>query len=266
MLLLFPMSVGCHYNFEKLDPCHSAAFSIHSPLTPSLRVALGSALLRPTRAPTPTASTPQYPAELAATPGHRVSTSRSTTPNAYTSRYPADRARRGHRRGRAQLRQAVVREPRTPCWLSRAVCLCSWCCCARASWRCAAAPGARGRQGDHAPTRSCSTWAGQVSRSMSSPRRRPALRYLRPIDTMLGGHGFVKLPPLEDQLCFDADASAANGLAYYSAAAIRLLGGANGGVIGSDDDLWSFMQSAPPAPLPSAPLFPSHTATAASRP
>jgi|UniRef100_A0A0E0GXM1 hypothetical protein len=70
---------------------------------------------------------------------------------------------------------------------------------------------------------------------------------------MLGGHGFVKLPPLEDQLCFDADASAANGLAYYSAAAIRLLGGANGGVIGSDDDLWSFMQSAPPPPLPSAP-------------
>uniref|UniRef100_A0A0E0DAS6 Uncharacterized protein n=1 Tax=Oryza meridionalis TaxID=40149 RepID=A0A0E0DAS6_9ORYZ len=87
-----------------------------------------------------------------------------------------------------------------------------------------------------------------------------------PIDTVLGGHVFMKLPPLEDQLCFDADASAANGLAYYSAAATRLLGGANGSVIGSDDDLWSFMQSAPPAPLPSAPLFPSHTAMAASRP
>ncbi|XP_052166340.1 uncharacterized protein LOC127783127 [Oryza glaberrima] len=90
-------------------------------------------------------------------------------------------------------------------------------------------------------------WAEDEEHELTSPQAsggsgggsRPALRYLRPIDTVLGGHGFIQLPPLEspsaatalsstpstgcDQLCFDAaataDASAADSLAYYSAAA-----------------------------------------------
>ncbi|WVZ95410.1 hypothetical protein U9M48_041178 [Paspalum notatum var. saurae] len=139
--------------------------------------------------------------------------------------------------------------------------------------------------------------------------RAAASRYLRPIDTVLGGHGFMKLPPLESpsaaaltettprvsaadggdthlrggsgsaitdwammdrlvashlngqpdggvapapapaddhQLCFDDGAEDADcGLAFYSAAAARLLGGAgNGSGAGSDDDLWSFARSA----------------------
>ncbi|XP_048545298.1 NAC domain-containing protein 43-like isoform X1 [Triticum urartu] len=154
---------------------------------------------------------------------------------------------------------------------------------------------------------------------LSSPRPRTATsRYLRPLETVLGGHGFMKLPPLEspsaaatarnstttplapkgdgnverevahaedlhqphrdggitdwammdrlvashlngqhdastDQLCFDGtaghaggndalDDTAVNGLAFYSAAATRLLGGAAAG--SSDDDLWSFARSA----------------------
>lgn len=134
-------------------------------------------------------------------------------------------------------------------------------------------------------------------------------RYLRPIETVLhGGHGFMKLPPLEspsataattltttptttdtagagdddllhsggngitdwammdrlvashlnghaaggspaDQLGFDAGADDADGgLAFYSAAAARLLGGAGS----SDDDLWSFTRSSAPATATSA--------------
>ncbi|CAD6266403.1 unnamed protein product [Miscanthus lutarioriparius] len=146
--------------------------------------------------------------------------------------------------------------------------------------------------------------------------RRAASRYLRPIETVLGGHGFMKLPPLEspsaaaaalmtplqhaisgdaaaaagvvvddllglhragngitdwammDRLvashlngqapdvapaadhlgsCFD-DATGADdadgGLAFYSAAANRLLlGSAGSSGAGSDDDLWSFTRS-----------------------
>ncbi|XP_051200708.1 NAC domain-containing protein 43 [Lolium perenne] len=158
---------------------------------------------------------------------------------------------------------------------------------------------------------------------LSSPRPRPAAsRYLRPIETVLGGQGFMKLPPLEspssaatprtstttplglgldsgnrelsacadelhfpqrdsgitdwammdrlvashlngqhdastDQLCFDGasdgnagdndvlDNAAVDGLAFYSAAATRLLGGtATGGAGSSDDDLWTFARSA----------------------
>lgn len=140
---------------------------------------------------------------------------------------------------------------------------------------------------------------------------RAASRYLRPIETVLGGHGFMKLPPLEspsaaaalttplqhavsgdatagvvddllsfhrggngitdwammDRLvashlngqapdvapaadhqlgsCFD-DAGADDadaGLAFYSAAANRLLGSAGSSGAGSDDDLWSFTRS-----------------------
>uniref|UniRef100_A0A0E0HQ98 Uncharacterized protein n=1 Tax=Oryza nivara TaxID=4536 RepID=A0A0E0HQ98_ORYNI len=48
---------------------------------------------------------------------------------------------------------------------------------------------------------------------------------------------------------------------YYSITATRLLGVA----IGSDDDLWSFAWSAA-SPSPSAPVFPSHTSMATSRP
>ncbi|BAS88394.1 Os04g0285801 [Oryza sativa Japonica Group] len=48
---------------------------------------------------------------------------------------------------------------------------------------------------------------------------------------------------------------------YYSIAATRLLGVA----IGSDDDLWSFAWSVA-SPSPSAPVFPSHTSMATSRP
>jgi hypothetical protein len=158
-----------------------------------------------------------------------------------------------------------------------------------------------------------------------SPRPRPAAasRYLRPIETVLGGHGFMKLPPLEspsaaatpristttplaasgvgnvnreldelhipqrdsgitdwammdrlvashlngqhdastDQLCFDGgsagnagdnddvvDNAAVDGLAFYSAAATRLLGGTAGAGGGSiDDDLWAFARSAAPS-------------------
>ncbi|KAF2910888.1 hypothetical protein DAI22_11g135501 [Oryza sativa Japonica Group] len=63
---------------------------------------------------------------------------------------------------------------------------------------------------------------------------------------------------LDDQVCFDAaaaatDASAADGLAYYSATATRLLGGA----IGGDDDLWSFARSAAPL-LPPSVATPEH--------
>lgn len=146
---------------------------------------------------------------------------------------------------------------------------------------------------------------------------RAASRYLRPIETVLGGHGFMKLPPLEspsaaaaalttptphavsgdaaaagvvfddllglhraggigitdwammDRLvashlngqeapdvapaadhlgsCFDdatgADDADAAGLAFYSAAANRLLGSAGSSGAGSDDDLWSFTRS-----------------------
>lgn len=143
------------------------------------------------------------------------------------------------------------------------------------------------------------------------PPGRAASRYLRPIETVLGGHGFMKLPPLEspsaaaamtpqavsgdagvvddllglhrggigngitdwammdrlvashlngqeapdvapaaDQLgsCFDdatgADDADAAGLAFYSAAANRLLvGSAGSSGAGSDDDLWSFTRS-----------------------
>lgn len=131
-----------------------------------------------------------------------------------------------------------------------------------------------------------------------SPARAVASMYLQPIETVLGGHTFMKLPALEspsaaasasltqpaqhdelyraagngitdwammdrlvashlngqqapaaaDQLgggCgFDADAGAEDadaGLAFYSAAASRLLG--SGGGAGSDDDLWSFTRS-----------------------
>nr|BBN45052.1 NAC domain-containing protein [Phyllostachys nigra] len=150
---------------------------------------------------------------------------------------------------------------------------------------------------------------------------RPASRYLRPIETVLGGHGFMKLPPLEspsataltprmsrgagceliadgadlhhrggitdwamvdrlvashlngqpdastDQLCFDGsnvagpgddnDDAAVDGLAFYSAAATRPLGGTAApgdgpsGSTGSDDDLWSFARSAATSERPS---------------
>jgi hypothetical protein len=146
--------------------------------------------------------------------------------------------------------------------------------------------------------RSCKPEHALVSPAPAPPGRAAASRYLRPIETVLGGHAFMKLPALEspsaaaaasltqpaqhdelyraagngitdwammdrlvashlngqqapaaaDQLgggCgFDADAGAEDadaGLAFYSAAASRLLG--SGGGAGSDDDLWSFTRS-----------------------
>ncbi|RCV30331.1 hypothetical protein SETIT_6G086100v2 [Setaria italica] len=130
-----------------------------------------------------------------------------------------------------------------------------------------------------------------------------AARYLRPIETVLDRHGFMKLPPLEspssaalttpqphvsaagdaaaataggddlllhggvsgitdwammdrlvashlngqapdaaapaaDHLCFDGGADDADGLAFYTAATTRLLGGG-----GAEDDLWSFTRT-----------------------
>lgn len=51
-------------------------------------------------------------------------------------------------------------------------------------------------------------------------------------------------PAAADQLCsFDGDASAVDGLAFYSAAATRLLSGSATGA-SDDDDLWSFARSA----------------------
>ncbi|XP_062192971.1 NAC domain-containing protein 43-like [Phragmites australis] len=149
--------------------------------------------------------------------------------------------------------------------------------------------------------RSCKQEHELLSPQGGSGAGRPGPRYLPPIETVLGGHGFMKLPPLEspsattaltphvpgeaaasggddlhrvgngitdwammdrlvashlngpqpdastDQLCFDGgpgDADgAADGLAFYSAAATRLLGGSSSSA-GSDDDLWSFARSA----------------------
>ncbi|XP_062196667.1 NAC domain-containing protein 43-like [Phragmites australis] len=139
--------------------------------------------------------------------------------------------------------------------------------------------------------RSCKQEHEILSPQSGDGAGRPGTRYLRPIDTVLGGNGFMKLPALEspsataltphvpddppacaghgitdwammdrlvashlngqpdastDQLCsFDGSPSDdADGLAFYSAAATRLLGGASGGASGSDDDLWSFARSA----------------------
>ncbi|KAL5222816.1 hypothetical protein ABZP36_027529 [Zizania latifolia] len=167
--------------------------------------------------------------------------------------------------------------------------------------------------------RSCKQEHERTSPQCGAGTARPASRYLRPIDTVLGGHGFMKLPPLESpsaatalstkpcggaagdaassapdhhllhhrtdwammdrlvashlngqpdapedqQLCFDAadddggDAPADDCLTYYSAAATRLLGGT--GAVVSDDDLWSFAQSAA-APTASTPERLSHVA------
>ncbi|XP_040382475.1 NAC domain-containing protein 43-like [Oryza brachyantha] len=45
--------------------------------------------------------------------------------------------------------------------------------------------------------RSCKQELEHPSPQATSGGARPASRYLRPIDTVLGGHGFMKLPPLE---------------------------------------------------------------------
>jgi hypothetical protein len=139
----------------------------------------------------------------------------------------------------------------------------------------------------------------EILSPQSGSAGRPGPGYLRPIETVLGGHGFMKLPPLESpsaatttavvtppphvpgeeagdglvhgggngitdwammdrlvashlngqpdapaddhELCNFHDDGAADALAFYSAAATRLLGS---GASGSDDDLWSFARSA----------------------
>lgn len=87
------------------------------------------------------------------------------------------------------------------------------------------------------------------------------------MDRLVASHLNDNPDSLDDQLRFvaaAADASVADDLAYYSTVTTRLLARANGGTISSDDNVWSFAQSTA-LPPPSAPVFPSHIATGASR-
>ncbi|EEE66927.1 hypothetical protein OsJ_23785 [Oryza sativa Japonica Group] len=87
------------------------------------------------------------------------------------------------------------------------------------------------------------------------------------MDCLVASHLNGNPDSLDDQLRFvaaAADASVAYGLAYNSTVTTRLLARANGGTISSDDNVWSFVQLTA-LPPPSAPVFPSHIATGASR-
>lgn len=86
------------------------------------------------------------------------------------------------------------------------------------------------------------------------------------MDRLVASHLNGNPDSLDDQLRFvaaAADASVADSLAYYSTVTTRLLARANSDTI-SSDDVWSFAQSTA-LPPPSAPVFPSHIATGASR-
>uniref|UniRef100_A0A0A8Y6X5 Uncharacterized protein n=1 Tax=Arundo donax TaxID=35708 RepID=A0A0A8Y6X5_ARUDO len=67
------------------------------------------------------------------------------------------------------------------------------------------------------------------------------------MDRLVASHLNGQTDAPMDHLCFDGnpgdDDGAADGLAFYSAAATRLLSGSSGST-GSDDDLWSFARSA----------------------